>query len=328
MLARAAARLLVAILLYLCLGTVMYFIGFLLLRSGIPTDFPWLHAVQKNLYHGGIRNIWQNQPGCVAFDEQLIYRPKDGSCAFSNAEFRTVLNFSGRVRVHKPVAAGRAGIAVVGDSHAMGWGVNDPETFSALMQERLGRPVFNLAVSSYGTARELIALENSGLLDKVDTVVIQYSDNDVDENTHFKPVAATESRGKFAQVIDHGPSSLSAQLPFLYAGWRYAIKVPFAAIKSLWRDKPAADFALHYHPLMAVIRRHESLKDKRVIVFYSNGGGAQFRNFPSGPDPKLVHVRFVDLGTGPENYFALDDHLTAQGHRYVAEKLAEVIGAP
>lgn len=304
----------------------MFFAGFALLAGGVATDLPWLHAVQKNLYHGGLRNIWQNQPGCAVFDEQLIYRPRTGACAFRNAEFDTVMNFSGGVRLQKPLAGSRPGIAVVGDSHAMGWGVNDDETFSALLQERLGRPVHNLAVSSYGTPRELIALEVSGLLDKVDTVVIPYSDNDIDENRHFRPASGAENRDKFAQVTHRSPASLSQQMPFLYAGFRYALKVPFAGIKALWRGEPTLDFSPHHQPLVAAIGRHDALKGKNVIVFYSNSGGKRFRHFPAGADPILPHVRFADLGIGRENYFALDDHLTANGHRYVAARLAEIIG--
>ncbi|MFP5462523.1 MAG: CidA/LrgA family protein, partial [Gammaproteobacteria bacterium] len=45
------------------------------------------------------------------------------------------------------------GIVVIGDSHAMGWGANDEETFAAQLQALSGRPVYNLGVASYGTAR-------------------------------------------------------------------------------------------------------------------------------------------------------------------------------
>ena len=37
----------------------------------------------------------------------------------------------------------------------MGWGVKDEETFAARLSAKLARPVLNLAVSSYGTDREL-----------------------------------------------------------------------------------------------------------------------------------------------------------------------------
>ena len=40
----------------------------------------------------------------------------------------------------------------------MQWvGVNDNETFSALLEKKLNKPVYNLAVSGYGTTREIIS---------------------------------------------------------------------------------------------------------------------------------------------------------------------------
>lgn len=53
------------------------------------------------------------------------------------------------------------------------WGVSDEETFSARLEELSGRRVYNLAVASYGTYRELQRLERSGLVDDVDSVIIQ-----------------------------------------------------------------------------------------------------------------------------------------------------------
>ena len=48
------------------------------------------------------------------------------------------------------------------------------------------KPVYNLAVSGYGTPRELIRLEKSNLIDKVDTIIIQYCYNDYGENKDFR----------------------------------------------------------------------------------------------------------------------------------------------
>ena len=315
---------------YLLAGTLAYFAALALLQQGIATELPWVNAVQRNLYHGGLRAIWQNQPDCVAFDEELVYRAKEGRCRFRNAEFDTTLTFAGRTRVHGgspgSAPAGSPGVAVIGDSFAMGWGVNDDETFAAVLQATLGRPVFNLGVSSYGTARELIALERSGLLAAVDTVVIQYCDNDKDENLEFRPGTREANAATFAQVTRRAAPTLRDQLPFLYAGLRYALKVPFAAVKERWRGPRTFDFGPHYAPLVERLRQHPALAGKRVIVFYLTGHGTRFRNFPSGADRQLPNVRFADLEVGREHFYSLDDHLTPAGHRYVAGKLATLVG--
>src|SRR5262245_54621286 len=91
-----------------------------ILPNGILNDF------QITYYYGGggIRMVWQAEPKCVDPDDDLIYKPKFGECQFSNQEFRTTLHFDelGRVSSH---AGTNPGVAVIGDSVAMGWGVAD-----------------------------------------------------------------------------------------------------------------------------------------------------------------------------------------------------------
>lgn len=325
-LVRLSAAALFAALFYLC-GTLLVFSAALLtLQKGVAVDIPWIHSVQRNLYHGGIRSIWHANKECVEFDEELVYRPRDGTCRFRNAEFDTTLTFAARQRIHAPGVPGTRGIAVIGDSHAMGWGVGDKETFSALLQAKLGRTVHNLAVSSYGTARELVALERAGVLDHVDTVILQYSENDIDENRDFAIPPREGGEERFAIVTGAPTRTLREKLPFLFAGFRYALKVPFGAVKEWWRGERTLDFAPHYAPLVRRLEAHRSLAGKRVIVFYLNPFGQRFRNFPVGPDRALRHVEYVDPGIGYEYFFPLDGHPTSAGHRAIATMLAQTIG--
>jgi hypothetical protein len=75
-------------------------------------------------------------------------------------------------------------IVVVGDSQAMGWGVSQDLTFSSLLENALGKPILNAAISSYGTARELKILERIDL-SNLKFLIIQYSDNDYRENRTY-----------------------------------------------------------------------------------------------------------------------------------------------
>jgi hypothetical protein len=161
---------------------------------------------QKNFYNQlGYRKIWQNEKNCVEFDDKLIFKPKIGKCLFANPEFNTVLNFDeeGRLKGNKLINKnGTEGVAVIGDSHAMGWGVNDNETFSAILEKKLNKKVYNLAVAGYATEREILRLKNSGLLKEINTVVIQYSDNDYNENISKVPDNNIEiSKVKFNELI-------------------------------------------------------------------------------------------------------------------------------
>lgn len=77
-------------------------------------------------------------------------------------------------------------IVVLGDSVVNGFGVEDEQTFSAVLEKMLSsqRPteVLNLGVAGFGNAEELVQLENVGLEQQPDMVVLGYFVNDHFEN--------------------------------------------------------------------------------------------------------------------------------------------------
>jgi len=312
---------LLVLIAYCTLGAFVYFASLLLVQNGVELDVPWIISAQKSLYRSGMTNNatnWLTLPGCITPDPDLVYKPSIGSCKFHHIEFDITLNFTdeGRNTGAKPAGTG---IAVIGDSHAMGWGVNDEETFAARLQQLTGRPVYNLGVASYATARELIRLEKSGLLDKVDTIIIQYCNNDYNENLMFD----TASREQLHEKVfgKHSPDDVPqySRLGFIAKGYWLTLKSPFSSLASKLRRK---NFTRHYRAFIAEVRKHsDSLRGKRVIVFYSNPFGQKYRNYPAGTDAVLPNVSFVDLDLDWSDYYRLDGHLTAEGHRKAAERL-------
>ena len=116
-----------------------------------------------------------------------MYKPKEGICQFSNPEFKTTLNFTKFYRSHfikNSEIDKKNPIIVIGDSIAMGWGVNDNETFFS-SEELSKRKVYNMGVSSYGTVREIKRLKLSPFYEDTDTIIIQYHPNDLDENINL-----------------------------------------------------------------------------------------------------------------------------------------------
>ncbi len=312
---------LLTFIIYCTLGAVVYFASLLALQKGVRLDVPWFQATQKSLYRRGMVNVnsWLGIPGCITPDPDLIYKPTNGTCTFDDIEFKTTLNFSdeGRNTGVKPEGTG---IAVIGDSHAMGWGVNDLETFSAHLQTLSGRPVYNLGVASYGTARELIRLEKSGVLDKVDTVIIQYCNNDLNENRAFDKASKQALHDKVFGVAAKNVSQPNpSPLARIAKGYGLALAAPFRSLSESLRRR---NFTPHYEPLMQAIAQHgDLLQGKRVIVFYSNPYGQRYRNFPSGTDANRPNVDFFDLGLDPSDHRRLDNHMTPEGHRKAAERL-------
>jgi len=314
---------------YLALTAGVFSVSLVLLQQRITTDFPWISTVQTHIYFTGARKIWPAQAACVSFDEELIYTPRIGSCHFDNPEFRTVQTFASDGRYTGPKPPG-VGIAVVGDSYAMGWGVDDEETYGAVLQRLTGRPVFNLGVSSYGTVRELRLLDRSGLLGRVDTVILEYCDNDLEENLDFKPLSPDEARQKYERVRQAAATRKSAfgSLKYLKEGLLFTFWAPYNDLKASIVRRELPSFASHYQPLISTLRQHDGLRDKRVVVFYINPNGRKFSAFPVGRDRQLPNVEFIDLSLGPADFFTIDDHLTSQGHDRVARDLMNQLRQP
>jgi hypothetical protein len=320
--------------LFYCAGALLlYVFSGILLYNGVVVDFPIVAAYQENIYFGGFRTEWN----CREYDEDLLYKPRPGECRFDNPEFRTIQNFDaqGRVSGHK---TGGIGIAVLGDSHATGWGVDDDDTFAAILEEKAGRPVFNLAAPSYATYRELLSLEKSGLADRVDTVIIQYCENDLRENLQNELLKPTK---EYYDSLFNRKRSGDEQAWLVVSHIRNALIVPFerAWMKLLLflpRSNSIAvaaggpdirDFEIHYKGIDRVLEKFPALlKGKKVIVFYSNAHGQKFNNFAGATSAvRSDDVRFVDLDLTPNDYYILDDHPKKSGHEKIANKLFDLL---
>ena len=82
--------------------------------------------------------------------------------------------------LQKPLGIYR--VVVLGDSVALGHGVDDSETFSAVLERKLSEvgpaEVINMGVSGFGTAEELIQLRHVGLAYQPDLIILTYFQND------------------------------------------------------------------------------------------------------------------------------------------------------
>lgn len=307
---------------YFLLFFLIYIIsGYLLLR-GITPDLKLINTYQVNFYLEAVRNIWQNNSECVEFDKDLIYVPKLKNCSFKNIEFDTNISFDrlGRVSNHPNEEKNKKkSIAVIGDSFAMGWGVNDNETFASILENKINKNVYNLAVSSYGTKRELIRLQKSGLLDQVDTVIIQYCYNDFGENNSFVINSEINSKEKFQKVTSSQPNSNWRKLRRTF---RYSVQIPIDLVKK----KPnSLDFLPHQNLLLSLLNEYPLIMSKKIYIFYTNGPNLNFSNFPNGKLLDNDNIYFLDIKLKNDHYFKIDGHLNKTGHKFIAKELSKVI---
>ena len=147
----------------------------------------------RSVYFGvPLRNIIQHDPNCFQSSRDLIYEPKPKStCIQNNIEHKVSIRFERHGNRSNGPSSQKTSFqsALIGDSHAMGWGVSDDETISAHLSKQ-GHQTLNLAVSSYGTARELHRLAiwantNPTEYSNIKNIIIQYCDNDFEENKRF-----------------------------------------------------------------------------------------------------------------------------------------------
>lgn len=135
-------------------------------------------TVFKNSFYPYTAELVQWEHGI--YDDELSYIFKSNDTFnFKGSEYTT--NSLGlrddEESLYKP------DVIVLGDSFAFGWGVEQNQTFSALLESE-GLKVLNAGVSSYGTVRELKLLERLDLSNNP-TIIIQYTSNDITENEAY-----------------------------------------------------------------------------------------------------------------------------------------------
>ena len=310
----------VLIFIYFFISILIYTLSSFALLKGKVLDFTIITEYQRNFYHQlGFRRIWQNQPDCIEYDSDLIFKPRNGICHFDNVEFKTRLTFSYNGRFHDTNIISNnletKGIAVIGDSHAMGWGVNDDETFSYILETKIKKPVYNLAVSGYGTNREILALEKSKLIDKIDTVIIQYCNNDYNENVHFSRNQLINNYLKFQEIYSNDFSIFKR----VRKGLRYAVTIP------LKYSEKKLDWKREEHYFLNILNSYDFLKEKKIIVIYANGHEIYYDNFKLNSYTSIKNIDFINIDYKKNDFFLIDGHLNREGHQKIANKLYNFI---
>jgi len=316
---------LVIFLNYILITLLVFAFSYFSLLNNKTYDLFWIKSIQKKLYFRGMRNIWQYKNNCIEFDKHLFYVPKDGPCEFNNPEFRTFLNFRDGVRLNSNdinFDESAQSIAVIGDSFAMGWGVNDKETFSSKLENKLNKRVYNLGVSSYGTIREVKKLINSDYYKEVDTIIIQYHFNDIDENSTSN-ISKIYEIEKYNKVFKSNNYSVN-KTKYLLKSLKSSLRLFFSDIlDKIFPEKNLRklDFNLHNVYIEKFILENIDYKNKRVILFHVDEPGLKVMNFPKSNEK----IEYFNLKLDKSNFFTIDNHLNVDGHSLIANKLYEYL---
>ena len=309
---------------YFFFNSLIFFFSYLSMINGKVYKLNFINVIQKSIYFkGGFRSIWQNKKECVKFDQYLLYVPKIGNCSFDNIEFKTNLNFDKYNRIHKSFLdtnKDENGIAVLGDSYAMGWGVNDNQTYSSILEKKINRKVFNQGVSSYGTIRQVKKFINSDIKDKTKKIIIHYNLNDLSENNNLD----------INKVYDKESSNLifkNKKIDFFWIlrQWKRSFRLIFNEIKKTIinnkSDIVIVDLNKHFSKVESILKKNSIFNNKKIIIlFIKEPKMTVVDNLKKSPNK---NIEYLILDLNKDNFFIVDDHLNVLGHQTIAELIAD-----
>ncbi len=306
---------------YLFITAVVYSFSFLSLINGKTYDWFWVKSIQKQIYFKGYRNIWQNNKNCSIFDKDLLYKPKIGTCEFINPEFETNLIFGEFYREHNNSLDSNISedyIIVLGDSIAMGWGVNNNETFAYYLEKKLNTKVYNMAVSSYGSVREIKKLKLSPFYKNSTNIIIQYHPNDLGENKELD-INKIYSKEEFQKNFDNNSSNID-MYGLIVGTFKSSIRLFFSDINDkIFKEKnlELVDFSIHKKYLEKVLKENINLNKKRVIIILPINPWQKVINFPESTD----QIQYILVDLKESDFFIIDDHPNKFGHLKLANIL-------
>jgi hypothetical protein len=337
---KKAARIILFNLVFIIALLALYesFLLFLIRHPAVLKKCPMpIRNSIGRLYNTGDRQIIQFSPTCAKFDEVLGYTLKPGQCVYSGREFsnRYFVNSLG-LRDDEP-SLDHPRIIVAGDSFAMGWGVDQEETFAQRIEQQTGLPVLNASMASYGTAREMMMLRRVPT-DRLQYLIIQYCENDYDENLSFflnrnvLPTMKEEEYRRYA-AMDNQPKT--------YFFGKYLLMEIGNRMDEIMRPRPAEKKPLDKDDIdlfiNAITQSELDLENVQMIVFTTNGRNPDDNKvFPAelkkriarGDYPRYIRQMIVlDLSDilKDDHFYVLDDHLNRTGHQVIADVLLKNI---
>ncbi|MDD5216738.1 MAG: hypothetical protein PHN49_05805 [Candidatus Omnitrophica bacterium] len=294
------------------------------------------------------RRTIQYEPASALYDPELGYTLKPGAFTFACREFNNQFRVNRLGLRDDDFSLEAPDVIILGDSVAMGWGVDQDQTFAEILQQKSHLKVLNTAVSSYGTAREM------RLLDRLDTsrlkyLIVQYHPNDFRENEEFY---IKGNRWPGADPVRYAERQRAYLTAHSYYPGKYTVKLAGMLKRDLllrWYDRPRSvePFPVSHAPdpvtevkmfLNALIHgSHVDLSRVRVIVieisphlFIDDQFVSTLRMHLEKEDVSryFLDLRVMDLSPvlKDEKYFyLLDDHLNVLGHETVAKVLLQAM---
>ena len=200
----------------------------------------------------------------------------------------------------------------------MGWGVNDDETFSHHLEKKINKNVYNLAVSSYGTVREIKRLKMSPYYEKSKDIIIQYHPNDLGENKELD-VNKIYSKEDFDKIFENQKLKKN-NIQVILGTFKSSLRLFFSdIIDKVFKEKnlELIDFKIDQKYLEKVLKENLNIQEKRIIIILIVQPWQKVLNFPN----KSEKLEYVLIKLDKSEFFIIDDHPNYLGHKKIADKL-------
>jgi lysophospholipase L1-like esterase len=249
-------------------------------------------------------------------------------------------------------------ILVIGDSFAWGYGVEESERFSQLLETSLGVEVINAGVSGYSTDQELIWLRSEGIKYDTDLVVLILSGNDIGDNDrqlvshiYYKPQFVREEGQLILTGYPVPRTSPEGKLIYSLSqrsALAYFLVQRYFDLLSLYRGSGAnsdnanssgSDMSSASTPfgltiaLLDEMRTTAESKGARFMIvatdrWWNSPSGETYKAFIGAVQAAGFLVLDVEAmpGFDPQDMLIPDDgHWSRVGHAFVAEKIKALI---
>lgn len=310
----------------------------------IPSPF---RKAFQYYYSESARNIIQLNPESGTYDSALFYTLKKSSTfTFSNYEFSNKYHTNSLGLRDDEGSLQKPDIICLGDSYAMGWGVEQGESFAEQLASRSGYNVLNAAISSYGTARELINLS------KLDTsnlryIILQYCQNDFEENetyirSNYTLPISPKTEYDSAVLLHHWNTYWFPGKHLIgFSKLNLSREAEERIFKSKKNTQPALPGPEQRAKIFLELLYRSGINFSRIRVFvldlndrssisddFINRTAEMARSdrYATRFNNNLVMVPVTKFLTD-KDYYILDPHLKPGGHRKIAERLYELISA-
>lgn len=285
------------------------------------------------------RHLIQYDDDMSSYHDRLGYRLKPGEFDFGNTEYKNQFRVNSKGLRGEEDDLNSPQIIVLGDSHTLGFSVDHEHTFSGLIKKQTGLKTLNTGMASYGTVREMILLSELDL-SHTKTIIIQYCENDYEENLTFlnkNMQLPIMSEMKYKDIVDYHQQSRSyffGKYFFHYMRVLIMKKQNPKLIDMLTPYQTKNDYknVSEVNAFLTVIGHFkDSLNNKKIIVFELNGyleyNDGEFirelkKEIQKHPENELYKkIVTIDVSEILESkdFYVLDDHLRPKGHSKIVD---------